>query len=108
LDVKGPGGVVERIRVDNLVPAGQQNAYVPVDAKYSATNDLANPNTSLAGTLTDSQQVAYPWIDNGQATSVIPRGQNALKMNLKPGVPIDLQPVDIYVNGPNGIVFRHL
>lgn len=102
-------GETVRIRIDNLVPQGTSKnpTFQLVDAKFSSVTNLANPNANLANTVTPNQAQVYQWISSGQSVTVVPAGQNALTAGLTPNMPIPVNPsVEIYVNGPNGIVVR--
>ena len=106
--VNNTTGEVATIRIDNIYQAGGTTAepiYQLADAKFSSVNDLTTAN--LNNTLTDNQSIVYPWIARGDSITIIPSGQNAANAGISPGWPIQLNPsVQIYVNGPNGIVVR--
>jgi hypothetical protein len=94
-------GVTETIRIDNTVP--QNGVYQLVDAKFSGVRDLTQPTVNLTSTVTQNQQAVYSWISGGQPVVVVPRGANAVKAGMTPGVPINVAPtVQIHVNAPSG------
>jgi len=105
LRVTGPDGWTVKIRPDYLrqTPMGWEIN----DAKFSQTSNLADPGTSLLAHLRGRQATAFPWVANGQTTSVVPFGKNAWNAGFVPDRPITISPnVQIHVNGPNGVVVR--
>jgi hypothetical protein len=107
LRVIGPDRFTAKIQPDYLVQTPR--GWEINEAKFSSSLNLADPNVSLQGALTNRQATAFGWIANGRTQGVVPFGQNAINAGFEVNTPITISPtVQIYVNGPNGVVPRRL
>jgi Domain of unknown function (DUF4157) len=90
-----------RIRID--VAVYKNDELTLIDAKFSETGDAMTRKIGYQ----PQQKIAYPWISDG-LVEVIPEGDNAVKMGLRPGEPIRrISPhIEIHVNSPEGIRVR--
>ena len=97
-------GKPETIRID--VAVYKNNELKLIDAKFSNTRNLATGKIPT-NYYTESELNVYSWISNGEPVEVIARGDNAMKMKLPIGVPIQVSSnIEIHVYRPEGIKVR--
>ena len=104
-DVTLSDGRQVTIRADSVVVHPDGSIQI-IDAKHQVNSEIANGLSDPSSSLTPNQSLAYPEIQNGDIQSIVPRGDNAVNLELPVGTDVsgNLGPIEIHTNGSDGSV----